>query len=396
VRVALLALTFLAAGVANAQEEGGPEVTGLQLVADDRAAAGNALLVPTSLKGIDGAPLDRTVNLPQGFTIAQVATGLQNPRFMQFDDAGNLLVADDNAGRVYRYPGSSGAIQPTGQPPQPLLSELGGPSNVALHDGFLYVGETQAISRYPYDPNGAPGQREVVVPNLPRGGHSTRTVVFGPDGAMYVSVGSSCNICDESDERRAAVLRFNADGSGYERFAWGLRNAVGLGIQPGSGLLWATVNERDNQGNEIPADLVTIVRQGENFGWPGCQPPNATPQTPGRSCDDITPPTVAIQAHSAPLGLAFYTGQQYPADYANDLFVVQHGSWNRQPPAEPKLLRIHFDAGRPTVVQDFATGWQRADFSRWGRPAGVTVAPDGSLIVSDDQAGVLYRIAFGG
>ncbi len=389
-RFAIVALVLLAR-VANAQE--GADVTGLQLVADNAAAAGNASLVQTKLTGVDGAPTDRTVNLPAGFSISQMATGLDNPRFMQFDDAGNLLVADDDAGKIYRYPSG---LAPASQPPAPLLSGLGGPSNVALHDGYLYVGETQAIARYAYDPNAPPGERETVVPNLPRGGHNTRTVVFGPDGTMYVSVGSSCNLCDESDERRAAILRFNADGSGYERFAYGLRNAVGLASQPGTGLLWATVNERDNQGNEIPNDLVTIVRQGENFGWPGCQPPNATPQDAGRNCDGITPPTVGIQAHSAPLGLAFYAGQQFPADYANDLFVVQHGSWNRQPPAEPKLMRIHFDAGRPTVVHDFATGWQRADSSRWGRPAGVTVAPDGSLIVSDDDNGSLYRIAFGG
>lgn len=234
------------------------------------------------------------------------------------------------------------------------------------------------------------------MPNLPRGGHSTRTIAFGPDGMMYVSVGSSCNICDEADERRAAVLRYAPDGTGYERFAVGLRNAVGLAFQPSTGLLWATVNERDNQGNEVPPDLVTIVRGGENFGWPGCVPPEATPQTSGRDCNGVTPPTTGIQAHSAPLGLAFYSGQQFPPDYANDLFVVQHGSWNRQPPAPPKLLRLHFDGARHVMAMDFATGWQRPDSSRWGRPAGVVVAPDGSVVVSDDQAGVLYRITYGG
>jgi glucose/arabinose dehydrogenase len=394
-RFAFLALALFAS-VANAQDVA-QEVTGLQVVADNAASAANALLAPISLNGLDGAAVgDRIVNLPAGFTIAQVATGLQAPRFMQFDDASNLLVADAQTGKVYRYPAANGALAPAAQPPAPLVEGLDAPSNVAVHNGYLYIGETRTISRYAYDAFGGVGAREEAVTGLPRGGHSTRTVVFGADGMMYVSVGSSCNTCDESDERRAAILRFAPDGSGYERFASGLRNAVGLAIQPGTGLLWATVNERDNQGNDIPPDLVTIVRQGENFGWPGCQPPEATPQAPGRDCSNITPPTVGIQAHSAPLGLAFYTGQQFPGDYANDLFVVQHGSWNRQPPAAPKLLRIHFDAARPALVQDFATGWQRGDASRWGRPAGVVVAPDGSLIVSDDQAGALYRIAFSG
>ncbi len=369
------------------------DVTGSQFVADNVATASTAaMLAPLGPTALEGS--SHSVALPAGFHIGQVATGLKNPRFMAFDDAGNLLVADAGAGNVYRYTGSNGAIGASRQPPDPLIRGLEAPSNVALHGGYLYVGETGAISRFAYDAGGDVGRREVVVPNLPHGGHSTRTVVFGPDETMYVSVGSSCNICDESDERRATILQFAPDGSGYARFAYGLRNAVGLAIQPGTGWLWATVNERDNQGNEIPPDLVTIVRQGQNFGWPGCQPPDATPQEPGRDCGGITPPTIGLQAHGAPLGLAFYTGGAFPADYANDLFVVQHGSWNRQPPAEPKLVRIHFDGARPTAAMDFATGWQAPDGKRWGRPAGVVVAPDGSLIVSDDQAGTLYRISF--
>jgi glucose/arabinose dehydrogenase len=273
---------------------------------------------------------------------------------------------------------------------------LNAPSNVALFNGHLYVGETNAISRYTYDPASQVGAREVVVSDLPTEGHSTRTIAFGPDQLMYVGIGSSCNICTETDPRRAAVSRYAPDGTGYQRFAYGTRNPVGLAFQPGTGLLWATVNERDNQGNEIPPDLVTILRQNQNFGWPNCQPPDATPQTAGADCSGITPPTIGIQAHSAPLGLAFYTGQQFPGDYANDLFVAQHGSWNRTPPAEPKLLRVHFNGSQPVSARDFATGWQAADGSRSGRPAGVVVAPDGSLIVSDDQAGVLYRIAYTG
>jgi glucose/arabinose dehydrogenase len=393
------ALLLTAAVQVRAQQA---DSSGLQFVADNVATANAAArLAPLSsqpLAGLDGAESGRAVGLPGGFSIAQVAVGLQSPRFMAFDDGGNLLVADAKAGKVYRYPAAGGSIAPSDQPPAALVSGLEAPSNVALHDGYLYIGETRTISRYAYNAGAGVGQREAIVQNLPRGGHSTRTVAFGADGRMFVSVGSSCNICDESDERRAAILRFAPDGfvQGYERFAYGLRNAVGLAIQPGTGLLWATVNERDNQGNEIPPDLVTIVGQGQNFGWPGCQPPEGTPQEPGRECSGITSPTVGLQAHGAPLGLAFYTGPQFPAEYANDLFVVQHGSWNREPPAEPKLVRLHFDGALPTSAMDFATGWQTPDANRWGRPAGVVVAPDGSLIVSDDQAGTLYRIAYSG
>lgn len=383
-----------------AQED--PSLAGATaFVVNNAATAANADdLVQTALNMPPGFNVNveaHSLLAPGGFSVSLVGAGLKSPRFMAFDDGGNLLVAAAGAGAVYRYPAAAGAIDPAPTPPAPLISGLDAPSNLALWGGYLYVGETTAISRYAYDAaSGGVGGREVVVPDLPAGGHSTRTVVFGPDASMYVSVGSSCNICDESDPRRAAVLRFSPEGEGYERFAWGLRNAVGLAIQPGSGLLWATVNERDNQGNETPPDLVTTVSEGKNYGWPGCMPPDARPQSPDRDCSDVTPPTVGIQAHSAPLGLGFYTGQAFPADYANDLFVVQHGSWNRQPPAAPKLLRIHFDGDQPVSARDFVSGWQFADGTRWGRPAGIVVAPDGSLIVSDDQSGLLYRVTFTG
>ncbi|MBV9582620.1 MAG: PQQ-dependent sugar dehydrogenase [Chloroflexi bacterium] len=386
----LMALASISTGYAQQASSAGPQLVANNVATAD-AAANSAPLAASPLGGSN-----QSLALPHGFSATVVASGLRNPRFMAFDAAGNLLVADAGTGNVYRYPAAGGSIATSAQPPAPLLSNLNAPSNVALFNGYLYVGETTAISRYTYDPAGDPGAREVVVPDLPTGGHSTRTVAFGPDGMMYVGVGSSCNICNDSDPRRAAVSQYAPDGTDYQRFAYGTRNPVGLAFQPGSGLLWATVNERDNQGNEIPPDLVTILQQGENFGWPTCQPPNAVPQTPGADCSGITPPTVAIQAHSAPLGLAFYTGQQFPSDYDNDLFVVQHGSWNRTPPAEPKLIRVHFDGGQPVAALDFATGWQQADGSRWGRPAGVVVAPDGSLLVSDDQAGVLYHVAYTG
>jgi glucose/arabinose dehydrogenase len=389
--VAVTLASVVSLPVAAQQAPGGATA----FVADNAATAANAPDVPTSLIVPSGLTLQsHTLSAPPGFSVSLLATGLKQPRFMTFDDAGNLLVADAAANAVYRYVADNGTLEPTPTPPNPLLKGLDAPSNVALWDGYLYVGETTVIARYAYDSaSGNVGPRQVVVPDLPSGGHSTRTVAFGPDGSMFVSVGSSCNICDESDPRRAAILRYAPDGSGYERFAHGLRNAVGLAIQPSTGLLWATVNERDNQGNEIPPDLVTIVGRGQNFGWPNCQPPAATPQTPGSDCSGITPPTIGIQAHSAPLGLAFYTASAFPPDYSGDLFVVQHGSWNREPPAAPKLLRIHFEADQPVVAQDFVTGWQDDQANRWGRPAGVTVAPDGALIVSDDQSGLLYRVS---
>jgi glucose/arabinose dehydrogenase len=370
--------------VVNNEKTANPDLTAVDLTAAGGVSSPGAQLA-----------------LPKGFAAAVVASGLQAPRFMAFDAAGNLLVADQDAGNVYRYPAAkSGVIQPSGSAPDPLITGLYGPSSLAFfavgNTTYLYVGETNEIIRFPYDPGKPVGDGQVVVPDLPTDGHHTRTVAFGKDGKLYVSIGSSCNICQESDDRRAAVMRYDPDGSNGERFAYGLRNAVGLAFAPGTNTLWATVNERDNQGNEIPPDLVTIVHKNANYGWPDCQPPNAKPQQAGADCSHITPPTVAIQAHSAPLGLAFATGDQFPAAYRGGLFVVQHGSWNREPPAPPKLMYVTFKNGTPTVVADFATGWQNDNGDRWGRPAGVVVAPDGSLIVSDDTAGVLYRISYEG
>ncbi len=390
-------LRGIRAQVAAAAPDGTSTSIGTAFVTDDAAVA-NPALAPAQLLVPPGFPqVDQTVKLPPGFSISLLAAGLRTPRFMTVDDDGNLLVAAMRAGAVYRFPvNGDRSYAPSATPPDPLLSQLNAPSSLALHNGYLYVGETDKVTRYRYDPRGDVSGREVVVPNLPTGGHSTRTVAFGPDGMLYVSIGSSCNICEEADQRRAAILRYTADGADGERYAWGLRNAVGLAFHPTTGQLWATVNERDNQGNEIPPDLVTIVGPGQDFGWPECQPPNAQPQWSGASCEGITPPTVGIQAHSAPLGLAFAAGTSFPDEYRGDLIVVQHGSWNRQPPSAPKLLRIHFDGDRPVSAEDFATGWQGADYRRWGRPAGIIVAPDGSLIVSDDDSGYLYRIAYTG
>jgi glucose/arabinose dehydrogenase len=392
--VAILALVPATAGLtATVKAQDAPV-----LVVDNEQTA-NPDLAAVELTAADGVEAPGPeVRLPEGFAIEVVASGLQAPRFMAFDSEGNLLVADQDAGNVYRYPAAKDtAIEPSGSPPEPLITGLYGPSSVAFFDDgdttYLYVGETTEIIRFPYDPEGAVGEGEVVVPDLPDGSHRTRTIAFGEDGLMYVSIGSSCNICHEDDDRRAAIMRYHPDGSDGERFAYGLRNAVGLAFAPGTNTLWATVNERDDQGNGIPPDLVTTVAEGANYGWPDCQPPDATPQEEGNDCSGITPPTIGIQAHSAPLGLAFATGDQFPGAYQGGIFVVQHGSWNREPPAEPKLMYITFEDGTPTAVADFATGWQDDNGNRWGRPAGVVVAPDGSLIVSDDDAGVLYRIS---
>ena len=383
---ALMAVTPLVPKTGSAQEA-------TQLLVDDAQTANPELVAvdvadPAGL-GVTGL----TLQAPAGYDVSVIAAGLERPRFMTFDEAGNLLVAESGAGQVVRFPYANGVLGEG----EVLTSGMERPSNVALFtDGdqeYLYVSEPQQISRFAYDPAGPVGEQEPIVTGLPTGGHNTRTVRFGPDGMMYMAVGSSCNICVEEDPIRATVSRLTPQGGNPEILATGLRNPVDLAFQPESDLLWATVNERDNQGNEIPPDLVTIVQEGANYGWPYCQPPDAEPQEPGADCSGITPPTIGIQPHSAPLGMTFLEGDAVPAELSGDLIVAQHGSWNREPPAAPKLLHIDFEDGQPVAAMDFVTGWQDAAGERWGRPAGVTLAPDGSLIVSDDLSGFLYRIA---
>ena len=387
--VALLVILFAGMALPAAARENWP-----LLVVDDAETA-NPDLVDVALGGGDDLDLaGRTIALPPGYDISIVAAGLGRPRFMAFDDASNLLVAAAEEGTVLRFPYADGQLGER----EVLLSGLQRPSSVAFftaEDGqYLYVGEMHQVTRFAYDPAGPAGDADVDIPDLPtEGAHWTRTVAFGPDGMLYLSVGSSCNVCIEAEPVRAAVSRANLDGSEFEIIATGLRNAVGLAFQPGTDELWATVNERDAQGNEIPPDLVTVIEAGATYGWPGCVPPDATPQVPNADCSGITPPTVAIQAHSAPLGLVFWEGEGVPEAFSGDLVVAQHGSWNRQPPAAPKLLLIDFEDGSPVAARDFATGWQNEAGERWGRPAGVVLAPDGSLIVSDDSNGMIYRIS---
>jgi glucose/arabinose dehydrogenase len=277
---------------------------------------------------------------------------------------------------------------------------LRNPHGLAFRDGYLYVGAENQVVRYRWQ-GGQPAQGapEVIVPNVPTGGHATRTIGFGPDGKLYVAIGSSCNVCAESDERRAAIMQYNADGSGGRVFARGLRNAVGFVWRPGTDEIWATTNGRDNLGDDLPPETINLVRDGNDFGWPYCHNGRIRDPQFGQlgSCDRVTKPSFEMQAHSAPLGLAFYTGNAFPADYNGDLFVGFHGSWNRSNATGYKVVRARFQNGQPTgQVEDFATGWLPANSNDdWGRPVDVTIGPDGSLYVSDDALGVVYRISYG-
>jgi glucose/arabinose dehydrogenase len=340
------------------------------------------------------------INLPSGFGISVFASGLNTPRNIAIGPDGELYVAERGRGRIIRladrnHDGVSDGIE--------VIAEgFNTPSSLAFYkDGSLYVSTpTQVFRLTQPDANGVFQKRDVVIDGLsgPQD-HFTRTLLFSPDWAsLFIQIGSSCNVCQESDTRRATIMRFNSDGSGGAVYARGLRNAVGITFRPGTNELWTTNNGTDNLGDDKPPDTIQIVQQGQDYGWPRCHAGTIVdPQFGGADgCNGVAKPLVEIQAHSAALGLTFYSGTKFPAEYRGELFVALHGSIFRSVPTGYKVVRIHLSNGQPSGgVQDFATGWLRGG-GAFGRPVDLVTAPDGSLFVSDDSGGRIYRIFFGG
>jgi glucose/arabinose dehydrogenase len=357
------------------------------------------LQVPDSLKtGVFAQA--RTLNLPSGFAISLYVKTDGAARMMAFSPDGLLFVSEMDEGRVARIRDNNGLGERT-----TWAESLRQPHGLAFFEAsgqmYLYVAETNRVIRYKYTPGlEKAGDPEVIVPEIPAGrGHSTRTVVFGKDGKMYLSIGSSCNVCEEADDRRATVMQFNPDGSEGKIFAAGLRNGVGLAIHPETGELWETENSRDNLGDDMPPDEINILKEDAHYGWPYCisnQVFDTNYKTRDQAfCDTTIAPALPLQAHSAPLGMSFYTRTQFPEAYQGDAFVAFHGSWNRSVKTGYKVVRIHVENGRPTKYEDFLTGFLDGN-TAWGRPVHPLTGPDGSLYLSDDEAGAVYKITYAG
>ena len=398
-------LLLLGAILAACGGSGTPTATTPAAPAAGTTASTASPLIPRTLlvpKGSNDAALttERTLMVPSGLQIAVFAAGMNKARFMAWSPEGDLAISDmlPGEGKVVIWPDRDR----NGVADEQIVFAQGlrNPHGLAFHDGYLYVAEEQRVVRFRWQGGrAATDAPEVVIPGLPTGGHNSRTIGFGPDGKLYLAIGSSCNVCAEKDQRRAAIMQYNPDGSGGRVYAKGLRNAVGFVWRPGSDELWATNNGRDGLGDNIPPETLNLVRDGADFGWPYCHNGTIRDKQYGRlgSCDRVTRPAFELQAHSAPLGLTFVSGNALPAGYAGDLLVAFHGSWNRSTPTGYKLIRARFANGQPTgQTEDFITGWLGADNRAWGRPVDLSIGPDGNLYISDDYLGVVYRVSIAG
>ncbi len=372
------------------------------------------------------------LHVPDGFTLNTYISGLQSPRLMTVGPDGNLYVAERGAGAVIRLPDGNG--DGVADERQVVAEGLDQPHNVEWHDGSLYVGVTGGAVRLTDKNNDGDamddGEIETVVGDIPSSGaHTSRTVHFGPDGMLYLAAGSSSNNFVESDRRRAAIMRYNPDGSipddnpfaqdpdETRRPVWaeGLRNSVDFVFLP-DGRLWADHNGSDMLGDDVPPEEVVInVERGKHYGWPYCYTPTMGAVPDGTAevqdtrvpfddrisdCGQVTAALFTDLAHQAPLGMAVYTQTVFPADYQGGIFEAYHGSWNSGVPRECKVQFIAVKDGKPVDSQPFITGFRDDDTQicgdAWGRPAGVAVGANGELFVSDDQNGNIYRVVYSG
>jgi glucose/arabinose dehydrogenase len=372
-------------------------------------------------------PADAKLSAPAGFRVEQIASGLSQPRTLRFAPNGDLFVAETGAGRITIYRASM-----PGQPLQKAVFAKGLDDVFGLafypaeNPRWLYASTTTRVVRFPYATGDlvAKGAPQTIVSGLPDGGHSTRDIAFSRDGrTMYVAVGSESNVAEElkrppadlatferahgiggawgREEWRADVLAYDPEGKNRRVFATGIRNCVAMALRPPGDDLWCATNERDMLGDDLPPDYATRVAPGAFYGWPwfyiGANP---DPRHSGARRDlaaRVTIPDVLIQPHSAPLGIAFYDREKFPAAFRGDAFVALHGSWNRARRTGYKIVRLRFDNGKPTgVYEDFVTGFVVSDTQVWGRPVSVAVGPDGALYFSEDGNGSVWRVAYDG
>jgi glucose/arabinose dehydrogenase len=338
--------------------------------------------------------------VPAGFRVNVFAADFKVPRWLTVAPNGDIFLADSGAGQVLvlRDPKNSGGAQER----EVFVNGMTRPFGIAFHENYMYVGNMNELVRFRYDPKTSKrlGEKEHLM-DLPSGGHNTRSLAFSADGKhLFIGVGSESNINTGENPRRAAVTICDPDGKNARLYATGLRNPVGVAIEPVTGAVWASINERDELGDNLPPDYFTSLKDGGFYGWPYSYigdnvDPRVKPQRPELVVRAIIP-DVLLGAHVAPLQFAFYSGKQFPKSYWGGAFIAEHGSWNRATRSGYQVAFVAFQDGKPSADPvPFMTGLvpDPSKSEVYGRPVGVTVAPDGSLLVSDDGAGVVYRIS---
>ncbi len=337
------------------------------------------------------------LELPPGFQINVYARGVSGARSMTLGSEGTLFVGSRGEGAVYAVLDRDGDQK--AEEVLTLASGLSTPNGVVFRDGDLYVAETHRVWRYQNIESSLrnPSQPVLILDNLPKDRrHSWRFIAFGPDGWLYVPVGAPCNACRPADERYASLLRMRSDGTGLEVFAHGIRNTVGFDWHPETEELWFTDNGRDWLGDDRPPDeLNRATGAGLHFGYPYCHGGDIPDPEFGqeRGCQEFTPPARKLGPHVAAIGMRFYTGDMFPEEYRNQILIAEHGSWNRAEPLGYRLSLVRLENGQVTAYEVFAEGWLQGG-RPWGRPVDVLVMPDGALLVSDNQASVIYRITY--
>jgi glucose/arabinose dehydrogenase len=339
------------------------------------------------------------IKLPKGFSISVYAE-VEDARSMALSPSGTLFVGNRSEDKVYAVKDTDGDFKADKK--WVIATGLNMPNGVAFKDGDLYVAEVNQIHKFSGIESklAAPGKSQIIYDKFPtEKHHGWKYIAFGHDGKLYVPVGAPCNICESKDPVYASITRMNADGTGLEVFANGVRNTVGFTWHPETKNIWFTDNGRDMMGDDVPpCELNTASKAGMHFGYPYCH--GGTIKDPEfgnkKLCSDFTKPAQNLGAHVAPLGLKFYTGAMFPAEYKNQIILAEHGSWNRSKKSGYKLSLVKVDkANNANSYTNFATGWMDdATQKAWGRPVDVLLLPDGSMLVSDDQAGVIYRIVY--
>ncbi len=337
------------------------------------------------------------IKLPPGFQVNVYAGHVPGARSMTLSPAGTLFVGTRGEGKVYALRDTNG----DGQADEVITIARGmhSPNGVAFRDGALYVAEINRVLRFDNIEARLPNPPGPVVVNdsFPRDEHhGWKFIRFGSDGNLYVPVGAPCNVCERDEPRYASILRMKPDGTGLEIFARGIRNTVGFDWHPDTHELWFTDNGRDWMGDNSPPDELNYAPQkGMNFGFPYCHGKDLPDPEYGRkhNCDQFAPPAMELGPHVAALGMRFYTGSMFPAEYRKQIFIAEHGSWNRSQPIGYRVTLVRLDGNRAVKYEVFAEGWLQGRRA-WGRPVDVQVMPDGALLVSDDKAGAIYRITY--